>query len=176
MRLFLAIPLTTQLKIALTGLQTSLRTRGVQGNFTPAENLHLTLAFIGEYPEAEPVLEVLESVPFRPFPLTLEGLGAFPQVWWAGIRENPELDACVKRLRHSLAEAGIPYDRKVFKPHITLVRKPSCRDERALAGLHFGGETMRVERVCLFRSDRGKNGMIYRELGSCSAFSSQMVW
>lgn len=169
MRLFIAIPLAPHLKTALARIQAALHTRGVQGNFTPEENLHLTLAFIGEYPDPEPVLEALASVPVHPFPLTLDGLGAFHQVWWAGIRENPELDAYVKRLRYALAEAGIPYDRKRFSPHITLVRKPAGRGEEALGGLHFEGESMTVERISLFRSDRGKRGMIYTEVGSIQA-------
>lgn len=154
MRLFIAIPLAQHLKTAITRTQVVLRTRGVQGNFTPEENLHLTLAFIGEYPDPEPVMD---------------GLGAFHQVWWAGIRENPELDAYVKRLRHALAEAGIPYDRKQLSPHITLVRKPAGRGEEALGGLHFDGENMTVERISLFRSDRGKRGMIYTEVEAIQA-------
>ena len=169
MRLFIAIPLTPPMRAALVRTQTALRNRGVDGNFTPAENLHLTLAFIGEYPDPAPVLEVLDTVPFRPFPLMLEGLGAFDQVWWAGIRENPALISYVKRLRHALAEAGIPYDRKRFSPHITLVRRPKGRGVEALAGLHFQGESMTVERISLFRSDRGKRGMIYTEVGAVSA-------
>lgn len=99
----------------------------------------------------------------------MDGLGAFHQVWWAGIRENPELDAYVKRLRHALAEAGIPYDRKQLSPHITLVRKPAGRGEEALGGLHFDGENMTVERISLFRSDRGKRGMIYTEVEAIQA-------
>jgi 2'-5' RNA ligase len=166
MRLFIAIDLAPHLKTPLTRIQSTLRTRGVQGNFTPEENLHLTLAFLGEYPAPESVLEVMQSVPFLPFPLILDGLGAFDQVWWAGVRENAELHTYVKRLRRGLAEAGISYDRKKFTPHITLVRKPAGRGEEALAGLHFGVETMTVERISLFRSDRGKRGMIYTELGT----------
>ena len=169
MRLFIAIPLAQHLKTAITRTQVTLRTRGVQGSFTPEDNLHLTLAFIGEYPDPEPVLETLASLQFHPFPLTLDGLGAFHQVWWAGIRENPELDAYVKRLRYALAEAGIPYDRNRFSPHITLVRKPAGRGEEALGGQRFDGESMNVERISLFRSDRGKRGMIYTEVGSIQA-------
>ena len=169
MRLFIAIPIPPHLKTALVRTQSALHTRGVQGNYTPEENLHLTLAFIGEYPDPEPVLETLASLQFHPFPLTLDGLGAFHQVWWAGIRENPELDAYVKRLRHALAEAGIPYDRKRFSPHITLVRKPVGRGEEALGGLSFEGESMTVERISLFRSDRGKRGMLYTEVGAIQA-------
>lgn len=169
MRLFIAIPLSDNLRSELTAVQSALQCRGVKGTFTPKENLHLTLAFIGEYPDPESVLETMETVDFKPFPLSLDGLGAFHQVWWAGIRENLVLNAYAKRLRHALAEAGIPYDRKGFSPHVTLVRKPVGRGEEAPGGLFFDGETMDVERVSLFRSDRGKKGMIYTELGTVEA-------
>lgn len=93
-----------------------MRSRGVKGNYTKRENLHLTLAFIGE------------------------------------------LDA-----------AGIPYDRKKFSPHITLIRKPECcgtdTAQDILAALTDTKEIrMTADHVSLMRSDRGEHGMIYTEL------------
>ncbi|MBR6444724.1 MAG: RNA 2',3'-cyclic phosphodiesterase, partial [Firmicutes bacterium] len=67
---------------------------------------------------------------------------------------------------HRLADAGIPFDRKKFTPHITLIRrakqvsKPSPRS-RAAAG---GTAEMTVDHISLMRSDRGKTGMVYTEL------------
>ena len=49
MRLFIAIQLDERVKNALEHMQTALRKQRVAGNYTRAENLHLTLAFIGEY-------------------------------------------------------------------------------------------------------------------------------
>ena len=59
MRLFLAILLSDEMKDALIHTQNRWYDAGVRGNYTAEENLHLTLAFIGEYPDAEPVLEAL---------------------------------------------------------------------------------------------------------------------
>ncbi len=61
MRLFLAILLSDEMKDALIHTQNRWYDAGVRGNYTAEENLHLTLAFIGEYPDAEPVLEALSE-------------------------------------------------------------------------------------------------------------------
>ena len=87
MRLFIAINLSDELKTALINAQNAMYDRGVRGSYSPEENLHLTLAFIGEYPNAEPVLDALSSVSFRPFELSLEGMGRFGDLWWAGIQD-----------------------------------------------------------------------------------------
>ena len=115
MRLFIAIRLSDAIRDSLIQTQNALYDRGVRGNYTSEENLHLTLAFIGEYPDAQPVLDALSSVSFRPFELSLEGTGRFDDLWWAGMRESAPLTAVVRRIRRALAESGIPFDKKRFR-------------------------------------------------------------
>ena len=169
MRLFLAVLLDEKMKNALRGVQNELRRRGVEGNYTRAENLHLTLAFIGEYPDPEAVTQALEGLCFAPFSLTLGGLGSFGELWWAGLEASGELDALVRRLRRALADAAIPFDRKSFRPHVTLIRQPRFRTDPRLDTLRVPEAETRVERVSLMLSTRGKNGMIYTELASVPA-------
>ena len=57
MRLFIAITLSDAMKDALIDVQNTMYEHGVRGNYTKEENLHLTLAFIGEYPDPEAVLD-----------------------------------------------------------------------------------------------------------------------
>ena len=171
MRLFIAINLSDAMKDSLISMQNALYDRGVRGNYTPEENLHLTLAFIGEYPDAQPVLDALSSVSFRPFELSLEGMGRFGDLWWAGMRESAPLQAAVRRIRRALAESGIPFDKKRFRAHITLIRKASGD----LPGLSPSPASMTVDTISLMRSDRGRNGMIYTELGTVEADAAQGV-
>ena len=49
MRLFIAIQLSDEMKKALVACMHDLKKQGVEGNYVPAQNLHMTLAFIGEY-------------------------------------------------------------------------------------------------------------------------------
>ena len=165
MRLFIAIRLSDAMKESLIGLQNALYDRGVRGNYTPEENLHLTLAFIGEYPDLESVLDALSAVRFRPFELALEGMGRFGDLWWAGMRESAALAAAARRVRRALAEGGVPFDKKRFRAHVTLIRKAGGD----MPGLSPAPVSMTVRAISLMRSDRGKNGMIYTEVASVEA-------
>ena len=53
MRLFIAIHLSQEIKETLIDLQNEWYDLGVRGNYSSEENLHLTLAFIGEYPDPD---------------------------------------------------------------------------------------------------------------------------
>ena len=166
MRLFVAINLNGEIRDALVDIQDTMRTYGVCGRETPAENMHLTLAFIGEYDDPALVKEVIDGIGIRPFDIKLSGIGAFRDLWWVGVGNSAPLDAVSRKLRRALADAGIPFDRKRFSPHITIIRRAEGRlsdvPEEELAS-HFGA-SMTVDHISLMRSDRGKNGMIYTEL------------
>lgn len=166
MRLFIAINLNEEMKDALMDIQDTMRTYGVRGKETTPENMHLTLAFIGEYDDPNYVKEVVESIEVRPFRISLKGIGAFGNLWWAGLEKSPPLDAVARRLRRALAEAGVPFDRKRFSPHITLIRRADgvLSDVPAEELAVHNGMSMTVNHISLMRSDRGKHGMIYTEL------------
>ena len=166
MRLFIAIRFDEGMLAALADAQAAMREAGVSGNYTSRENLHLTLAFIGEYDDPDAVLAAIERAGFRQMELRLEGVGCFGDLFWAGLAENKALQAYVKRLRRELAEAGIPFDRKHFSPHVTLIRRASARGGGPLPVPAGGAPSGRMvaTHVSLMRSDRGKNGMIYTEL------------
>ena len=165
MRLFLAIQFNDAVKNALLNIQERWRSLGVRGHFTYAENLHLTLAFIGEYGNPEDIMEALSPVSFAPFAIQLDGAGNFHDTYWAGIAPNDDLRQCVRRIRHALAENNIPYDRKKFSPHVTLVRKGQFPAGMAPLLEHLPAGSMEVSEISLMRSDRGKNGMIYTSIG-----------
>lgn len=162
MRLFIAINFTTEMKKTLLSMQDQFKKQNVRGKYSPAENLHLTLAFIGEYDDPEKVLETISALDYQPFDLTLDGVGSFGSLWWAGLSESKELTKCTSGIRHLLAEAEIPFDRKSFRPHITLIREP---DKNDIPAVSIPNTTMRVSCISLMRSDRGKRGMIYTEIG-----------
>ena len=161
MRLFIAIKLNSEIRNALTDVQKHLIRRGIRGNYTNTDNLHITLAFIGEYDEPDFVTEVISKVPFSPFPISLSALGHFGDLWWVGISDNVELASYVKRLHQALSEAGIPFDKKKFSPHITLIRKAIG----TLPAVSVPKTTMSVDHISLMRSERGPKGMIYTEIG-----------
>ena len=156
-----AFRLSEDMKKALISLQNEMKRAGIRGNYTPRENMHLMLAFIGEYNDPKKVSDVLDGLRFRPIPLSLDGVGSFGEVWWAGLKTSDALSSLAARLRKALADAGIPFDSKRFSPHITLLRRP---DALRMPPLAPQSASMTASRVRLMRSDRGKNGMIYTEL------------
>ena len=90
------------------------------------ENLHLTLAFVGalEAGRARQVAAGLAAAPKAPFDWTLDAVGAFggARVLWAG-GSHEDLDQLAERVRRILDSLGVPYDRKAFVAHVTLLRK-----------------------------------------------------
>ena len=76
MRLFTAIQPSPGFRAALEDLQQRLREAGVTGRYREPDGLHLTLAFIGEWPED--ITELLPAVR-KPFSVTLSHLGIFPE-------------------------------------------------------------------------------------------------
>ena len=165
MRLFIAIQLDPNIKKALTDAQNELRQRGFKGRFTDIANMHLTLAFIGEFNDPDAVLEAMEQVQFEPFQLSLAGyIGNFGDLLWAGIEKSSQLEKLVKSLRHTLSEAQIPFDGRKFNPHITLLRY--AESKRGFSDITVRKEKMSVCKISLMRSDFGKHGAVYTELGS----------
>lgn len=65
MRLFIAILLSPEMQKALVACMHDLKKQGVEGNYVPAANLHMTLAFIGEYDDPKKIKQVLEQASAR---------------------------------------------------------------------------------------------------------------
>ena len=168
MRLFIAINVTPEVKNTLKTAQDSWKAKGIRGNFTPEENLHLTLAFIGEYPDPDEILDVMESVQSKPFTMRIDGFGNFDDLWWAGVHKSAELEAVVRQLRHLLSERHLPFEAGRFRAHITFLRRAVFQSD-SLPPLSGKGSRMTVGEIVLYRSDRGKHGPVYTPLGSVQA-------
>jgi 2'-5' RNA ligase len=125
MRLFVAIELDDNLKKTITGTLHDLKKSGVKGSYVASNNLHLTLAFIGEVEDALEIKNALQTISCKPFKLSLSDLGNFGDILWIGVKGNQGLSAAAKAVRDALDDAGIAYDREKFVTHITLIRKVS---------------------------------------------------
>ncbi len=116
MRLFLAISIEGAMQDSLLKLQHHWRYIGVRGDFVSAENMHLTLAFIGEYGNPDVVMDAISSVSFTPFTIQLDGAGTFHDTLWTGISPNESLSACVRQLRRALVGQESPMTAKNSLP------------------------------------------------------------
>ena len=164
MRLFVGISPTDAIRRSLVRAQDFLRRHGIVGSFITQENLHMTLAFIGDYPDPETVFEAMDAVVFDPFDITYSHIGTFREsIVWGGIERSEPLEKLARRLRYELARADIPFDNSQFTPHFTLARHADF--SKGIPPVDIDPVAMTVNHITLYRSDRGKNGMVYTEIG-----------
>jgi len=159
MRLFVALHFSPEIKTVLLTAIDDLR-RQSTGNFTHPENLHLTLAFIGESDRVSEAKAALSAGTAAPFELTVGGAGKFGELWWAGIDNNPALSALAASVRNELTKRNIDCDPKPFKAHITLAREVLSKEIK----LTIPPTIMTVNRISLMRSDRINGKLTYTEV------------
>lgn len=127
MRLFIAINFNNETRSRLLALRDELRSKAKHGNFSAPENLHLTLAFIGEVnpKKVDTIKAIIDTVTFAPFTATIDRLGTFSRgtLWWAGLREDKPIMDLQREVEHKLALCGFEMDGRKYHPHITLGRE-----------------------------------------------------
>lgn len=165
MRLFVAVNFTDEMKDALVECQKKLiyGHENERINPTVRENLHMTLAFIGEYQEPERVKKALGTLEWEQFTISPGKLGRFGDLYWLGIENGREAEKLSSKVRALLSGNGIPFDTKPMKPHITLVRELKLDKIPGIPPAKVG---MIVNRVSLMKSERIKGRMVYTEIWS----------
>ncbi|MDR1657655.1 MAG: RNA 2',3'-cyclic phosphodiesterase [Deltaproteobacteria bacterium] len=126
MRLFVAINFNSGTRFHLIALRDELQGKSECGRFSAPENLHLTLAFLGECDgkQTTAAKAVVAATEFMPFEVAIERIGNFrPNLWWAGLRKDKPLMTLQRDLSDRLADAGFTLERRQFNPHITLGRE-----------------------------------------------------
>ncbi|MEN0060183.1 MAG: RNA 2',3'-cyclic phosphodiesterase [Bdellovibrio sp.] len=136
-RLFLALDATSSLADNFLPTHKKLRInadrREMDIRWVPMDNYHITLNFIGDFPEEKiPALqETLSEVcsHFAPFDLKVEDMGAFSnehdaRVIWLGIQNKRCLGALKNTLDQTLMERKLVTtpDARDFFPHLTIAR------------------------------------------------------
>jgi RNA 2',3'-cyclic 3'-phosphodiesterase len=97
------------------------------GRAVPADNIHLTLVFIGDVSRSRLAeLEALGATIAAPrFSLVVDRLEYWRhnRILWAGVGECPQaLRTLVERLQEPVAAAGFRIERRPYVPHVTLRR------------------------------------------------------
>ncbi|MCY3761352.1 MAG: RNA 2',3'-cyclic phosphodiesterase [Gemmatimonadetes bacterium] len=132
-RTFVAVEPPAGLRAALAGVPAAASLpQGAPLRWTPPENLHLTLRFLGDTPEEQlaPLADALGAIAAgaASFELELGGAGAYPdaraaRVLWVGL---VDADRKLRRLRNEVEAAvrGLGWKRegRRFQPHLTLAR------------------------------------------------------
>lgn len=184
LRAFLAARLPLDIQKALDQTIARLKAKLPEGavRWVRAENIHLTLKFLGEITPSQ-VDKLVEAAapylrPLSPFELRAIGLGVFPQpakprVIWVGVKgDETRLNSLQGGLESGLASEGFEPGERGYHPHLTLgrTRRDLRRDdEKALADA-LAAESVgdlgawRVADVALMRSDLKPDGPVYTEV------------
>ncbi len=156
-RLFYALWPDDTTRMHLKRLQDS-----VIGRKVSPDNLHLTLAFLGNQAKSliPALARLIDQLPGQSFTLGIDRYGYFsrPRVAWVGPSQTPSpLTQLHQTLMEELGKAQVPLkpDGK-FKPHVTLARDANSLDEPFAPVIPW-----RVGKIMLIQSIQVKGGVIY---------------
>jgi 2'-5' RNA ligase len=173
LRLFIAINFSEEVKDALCEMIADLRGAARRGRYTHRDNLHLTLAFIGESNRVDDIVDVMEEACddafTAPIRITLADAGVFRRkggdIHWIGVERSPELKKLAERIASGLRSEGFDIEKSKFTPHITIGRNVKLSE---YAMIRAPMVSMCAERISLMRSDRVDGRLVYSEIESVS--------
>jgi len=184
MRLFIGLDITEGIRRRVDEYMQRLHKKFPEVKWVKAENLHVTLKFIGENEQIDDIRTMLKSVQVSPSDITFKHVGFFspraPRVFWVGVHATHSLAELALQLDHTLATLNIPRETLAFHPHLTLAREGSGRphgdaNDRGKGKMHklfehvkkmeqpeFGAMTCR--QFVLYKSVMTQSGPIYTPL------------
>lgn len=130
MRLFVAIEIPDEIRKALAAFLREMRSFAPQAKWVRAENLHVTLKFLGETEPAktQTVRNVLAAIRSDAVvALEFQGLGFFPndrrpRVFWVGMEASANLKTLAQDIDQGMHKLGFTLEDRPFAPHLTLAR------------------------------------------------------
>ena len=173
MRLFIAIELPEETKRELGSLRMDIP----GARRVPADQIHLTLSFLGEVGEAalERLTGQLARITLSEIEIHFSGTGCFPdrrrpRVLWIGLEPNPRLNALAALVREAVLACGIPLEERPFSPHITLARiklpSPGMCDAFLDRGKKLRLPALRVREFTIFQSRLTTQGAVHTPVRS----------
>ena len=162
LRCFIAIGIPDPIKQEIGNLLDILRKYDVDIKWVALENVHLTLKFLGDTPEAllpgirESILTIVSS--YEPFYIKIYGTGVFPnkkypKVIWVGIVNSEALVNLQGDIENSMSLLGYKKEDKAFNPHLTMGR---VRNQRGIFSIVNEIDIFQDKDFGTFRSDRLK--------------------
>jgi 2'-5' RNA ligase len=180
-RTFIAIEIPKTVISKIRELQDVIKAYGFKIRWVRAENIHLTLKFLGDIEEIK-INEIAKAVSkavekYSPISLKAKGIGVFPgikrpRVLWVGL--SGQLEALVKlqqTLDENLIALGFSREERPFKGHLTMGRIKDKIDVKKLgdalmAFRRFESETFTADQIILYKSELTPSGAVYTGLAS----------
>ncbi|MEL6582844.1 MAG: RNA 2',3'-cyclic phosphodiesterase [Pseudomonadota bacterium] len=184
-RSFIALELPHPLSEGLSALSDTLP-KGLR--VVPDDDLHLTLAFLGDASESalQDIADDLDTLTSDPIALGVTGIGTFGSGDMvrsvnAIVQPTDALSALQTKVIRIARNAGLGLPRRKFLPHITLARRTERPPEAALSAWLLAHTTHKTPPVwatrgVLFRSDLTGNGPIYTALSEFEFSPDYAAW
>ncbi|MCF4165361.1 RNA 2',3'-cyclic phosphodiesterase [Zavarzinia compransoris] len=168
-RLFVALPLPAMLRQSL-----ALLAGGIPGaRWTPVENFHITLKFIGDVEEhvADDVVAALDGIHADAFDVAVKGVGTFDgrrgaRLLYAAVPPVAGLADLAGRVESALRRVpGLEVENRRFVPHVTLARLKAPDVQRLGAFIERNGTlsypAWRADHFALYSSVTGNEHSVY---------------
>jgi len=137
--------------------------RLVEGRAVERHNWHITLAYIGEFPEAriDELHEARMAVNVEPFRLRFDRLEFWPRPKIAALvaaTVPAELERLMEDLKGRIFAAGVELEQRTYRPHVTVVRTARQFETQRLAQ----SAAIEWDSFKLIESISEPGGVIYR--------------
>lgn len=137
--------------------------RLVEGRAVERHNWHITLAYIGEFPESriDELHEARMAVNVEPFRLRFDRLEFWPRPKIAALvaaTVPAELERLMKDLKGRIFAAGVELEQRTYRPHVTAVRNARQFETQRLAQ----SAAIEWDSFKLIESVSEPGGVIYR--------------
>ncbi len=178
LRCFIAVEIPDKIRAAIAASIDGLKKSGADVKWVSAENIHITMQFLGETEESlipvikEGLDKILSS--YAPFCITISNVGCFPdgkhpRIIWVGAEDAQTLKNLHTDIANEMAKFGYRKEERDFTPHITIGRVKSQRNMGEMlkrlseikAARFFDFE---VSHVTLMKSDLKPSGATYYSL------------
>ncbi len=171
MRLFVALPIPDDVATAIGRVQ-----RGLVGaKWSPRDNLHLTLRFMGEVEphQAHDIDAALGEIRQAPFVIDIGGVGFFggeePHAVWLGVKPNAELITLQRQCELHSRRAGLTPAPRAYTPHVTICYLPRRFGIDAVAAFQhsnnlFAAPRFEADRMYLYASHTKGAGPSHYEI------------
>ena len=177
MRAFIAVELTSSVMNSIAGIQAELKKSRGDVKWVPPDICHITLKFLGEIKDDQ--VEALRAIMIdcaqktKPFPVTVNTVGAFPtmakpNIIWLGLTDEHNILATLAgEIEDKVNTLGFIKEVRPFTPHITIGRtRPGSHKtiSQALQMMDAPDQPLDVSGLTLFHSTLSSAGPTYKPL------------
>ena len=173
LRLFVAVDVPAEIRTVLDTQLTPARSTLPAGRWSPVENWHITLKFLGSTPESRlPWVEERIALAARvraPFRSRILGMGTFPtgrrraRVLWAGLDDPEDAFAGLSAALDASMAPEFEIERRSPTPHLTVARwDPPAQMPNEMP--QVDSPAFVVDRLVLYRSHLRRPAPVYESL------------